>query len=480
MARVVLTIWEASAAKALELAARLGTDADAVEIRVDRFSAPGEPVDFGAFRRATARPLILTRRAPRGRAGAPHPIDVAEVRRALEAGFDLVDIELAPDLDPRFLAPFLDRTILSHHDFDGVPDLGPLLRRMQGFGAAEIKIAATPRSFGDNLRLLALLDGRRGELTVIGMGEMGLYARILAPFFGSSLAFVGASAERAAAPGQFDLDRARAIWGDAKELRRPEAIFAVVGRPAAHSESPRIHNRRFREGGLSAAYAIAEVESFGEIAETMLRGERLAPRGVSITAPFKQEAYRIAKEQGARVRDRAEACGAINTLVRMPDGGLVADNTDVEGIGAVVDGAGRGARRAAVVGSGGTARAAIVALRAREIEVEVFARSPDALDGFRERFAVSVAPLEALPRFDGDLLVDATSADAMVAYPPSVLREGGVVIDAAYTPERRRRLDQARAAGAAVTGGLELLEAQAIPQSELFFAAMAGKVKDQE
>ena len=85
-------------------------------------------------------------------------------------------------------------------------DVESIMEEMRALHCAHTKLAATPRNFADNERLLRLLPG-----TVIGMGERGLYARILAPFLGSEFTFVAAGA--IAAPGMLTHERALEIYG---------------------------------------------------------------------------------------------------------------------------------------------------------------------------------------------------------------------------------------------------------------------------
>ena len=164
--KLVVTIFERSAEAAIEAIRGLRQDHDMVELRVDAFGA----IDFHAVRAATAKPIIVTNRG-----GAP-----VDFEAAYGAGIDFVDVELGHDPGPR-----RDRVVLSHHDFDGMPDVEQLLRDMQD--CAHKKIAVTPGTFADNARLLGAIA--RG-VTVIGMGERGLYSRIAAPFLGSELQFV--------------------------------------------------------------------------------------------------------------------------------------------------------------------------------------------------------------------------------------------------------------------------------------------------
>ncbi len=409
--KLVVTIHESAPEKAIEAIRAIALPHDMVEVRVDAFS--GRSADLRALRAATAKPLIITNRG-----GAP--IDVAA---AINAGIDLVDVELGHDPGPR-----RDRVVLSHHDYAKVPDLAALAHQMRALGCAHTKIAVTPRDFADNVRLLgAVAPG----MTLIGMGGRGLYSRILAPFFGSELAFVGA-----AAPGQFSLERALAIYGHAP--RRPEHIFALVGNPAAHSGSPAIHNRRFRERGVAAAYAIFESDSLLDIAEPFARGERFAPSGLSITAPFKEEALAFAGRIGALIAPNAAEARAVNTLVRTPRG-IVADNTDVDGFEALI--ARTTARSAAILGAGGTARAALVALRRAGMEVTVYNRTPGKLEA---------RPLDQYRRRDGELVVNTLPT-----------HRDDADINTAYGDQRT------------ANDGYALLEKQAMRQNDLFLEATA-------
>src|SRR3954470_10409499 len=350
---LVVTIHEKSPDEAIDVIRALDADHDAIEIRADAFAS--ESVDWKKVHAATIKPIIATSR------GGGH----VDIDAALAAGIDLIDVEWPPDVDD-------DRVVLSHHDFGGMPDIDDLLHRMS---ARHVKIAATPHNFADNARLLASL-GKPGT-TIIGMGGRGLYSRILAPFFGSEFQFVSVDEKRSAAPGQLTLSHALAIYGPDRDALRAEKIFAIVGNPAAHSGSPAIHNAIFRTRGIAAAYSIFETDDFLDIATPFARGERFAPDGLSVTAPFKEDALTFAESLGADIRANAREAGAVNTLVRIGER-IVADNTDVDGFEDLI--AKTTARTAAVIGAGGTARAALVALRRAGIESTVFNRTADKLN----------------------------------------------------------------------------------------------------
>lgn len=424
--KLVVTILEETPDGAIDAIRALDADHDAIELRADAFL--GRSVDWPSVRAATSKPVIATNRGG----------GQVDVNAALAAGIDLVDVEwggVIPGV-PR------DRIVLSHHDYDGMPDVETLVQAMRAEGCAHVKLVVTPRNFADNAQLLSLLDGR-SDLTVIGMGGHGLYARILAPFFGSAMQFVSVDEAHSAAPGQLTLDRALAIYGPRRDSLRADAIFAITGNPAAHSGSPAIHNAIFRERGVAAAYAIFETENFLDIAEPFARGERFAPKGLSVTAPFKEEALAFAQRTGGQVSPNALEAGAVNTLVRI-GGRIVADNTDVDGFAALI--AKVSARSSAVVGAGGTARAALVALRRAGIAATVFNRTSSKLDA---------QPLDALPSWRGDLIINTLPGNVAIALPPA-----DTIINAAYGVESR-----------ATFTGLDLLRAQAVRQNELFLEA---------
>jgi len=402
--KLIVTIYEKTFDSALgAIAALRDADHDMIELRAEKFGA----IDLNALRASTSKPILLTHRGMR--------IDDALIERAVTAGIDLVDVEWHPSLT---IERFRERIVLSHHDYEGVSGSIDAMRR---FGCAHVKLAVTPKTLEENLRLLR---GIARGITVIGMGERGLYSRILAPFIGSEFAFAGN-----AAPGQITLERALAIYGSDRASLKAEHVFAIAGNPSGHSLSPTIHNPLFRERGVSAAYTIASFETFDEIASAFERGEL---RGMSITAPFKEEAFAYAERVDAHVRGNARACGAINTLVRMRDGCIVADNTDVDGFEALIG----TPKRVAIVGAGGTAKAAMVAAQRAGAQITIFNRS-------------SHEPLAKLRDFDGDLIID--TLPVPIELPP--IR----TITASYTKSE---------------DGLALLRAQAIRQNEIFIEAI--------
>ena len=137
----------------------------------------------------------------------------------------------------------------------------------------------------------------------------------------------------------------------------------LIGWPVAHSVSPAMHNAAFGALGLDWQYDLlpAPPERFAAaVAAWVAAGYR----GFNVTIPHKGAALRL--PQVRVISPAAEAIGAANTLTVEPDGSLAADNTDWRGFaddlaagGIAVEGA-----RCLVLGTGGSARAVIYALRA--------------------------------------------------------------------------------------------------------------------
>lgn len=459
MTTFVLTVHEPRMDRALAAIAAAPDFVQAVELRLDALE--DAPV-LSAFRAATEKSLILTRRSKT----KPSPFSREEIQRAIDAGFDWIDVELGDDLPD--ISSFGDFVILSVHDFEGMPDLIPLVRHMKTFPAAKRKIAVTPRTFLESEQVLMALGASSDpNLTMIGMGSRGLYSRILAPFFGSDLVFLAADEASLAAPGQLTIKKAQSIYGG-----KPPAVnslFAVVGNPVGHSMSPEIHNPVFRQLEIDAAYSMIEVASLDEVTRAMTDRTPFAPAGLSITAPFKEDAFRFASSVNAEMNARARRSRAVNTLVRIDDA-FIADNSDVVGFQTGLSLSKPSV--AALIGAGGAARAALVALQDAGIRTTVFNRNAERGEAVGREFGVEVRPLSELSRFRADVVINALPGSARVDFPASPL-----YIDVAYGAEADERIQKASRNGSQIFDGGDFLAAQALPQFELFLRA-AGSPLD--
>jgi len=156
-------------------------------------------------------------------------------------------------------------------------------------------------------------------------------------------------------------------------MSRPGQTYVLLGRPVAHSLSPHFQSAGLRAIGAAESVYLARDVSLAGVrqARDELRGGMI--HGANITLPYKVHASTLAD----RLSSVAEAVGASNTWYRDAGGLIVATNTDVAGVLASLDvfGSVRGRRQAIVLGAGGAARAAIVALTQRYTRVVIMNRT---------------------------------------------------------------------------------------------------------
>jgi len=247
---------------------------------------------------------------------------------------------------------------------------------------------------------------------------------------------------------------------------------AVLGKPIAHSLSPVVHAAGFAAAGLFD-WAYTAIECAEAELPALVAGLGPEWAGLSVTMPLKEVALTLAAEASPVAR----ATGAANTLVRRPDGSWFADNTDVPGMVRVLRESGLAAQPSVtVLGSGGTARAALAAAAALgATEVTVVTRRPEARDELApaaDALGVRITGRDwagALAALDADAVISTVpkgAADHLAG--DAKWRTGTVLFDAIYDPWPTPLASSAAAAGLAVASGLDLLLAQALSQFEQF------------
>jgi shikimate dehydrogenase len=245
---------------------------------------------------------------------------------------------------------------------------------------------------------------------------------------------------------------------------------AVLGFPIAHSRSPQLHLAAYAELGLSD-WTYERIECDAAELPSVVGGFGPEWVGVSVTMPGKFAALQFADQHSAR----AELVGSANTLVRIPTG-WHADNTDVDGVSGAL---GPVSGRAAVVGSGGTAPAAVVALAGlgvRDIVIVSRNRAKAApLLALGPRLAADVDWVELGTPLSGfDAVVSTIPADAAAAHAGS-LAGVPLLLDAIYDQWPTPLAETVTAAGGRVISGLEMLLHQAFAQVEQFTGQQAPK-----
>lgn len=247
---------------------------------------------------------------------------------------------------------------------------------------------------------------------------------------------------------------------------------AVLGSPIAHSRSPQLHLAAYRALGLQG-WTYDRIECDAERLPALVAGFGPEWVGVSVTMPGKFAALAFADER----TPRAERIGSANTLVRTETGWL-ADNTDVDGVSGALGSAGDiSGGEAIVLGSGGTAPAAVVALAELGVSrITVAARNPDnaarvvalATDvGVPARHCTLDEAGLSKAAAAASVMVSTLPADVAAAFAP-VLAGVPVLLDAIYDPWPTPLATAVTAAGGTVISGLQMLLHQAFTQVELF------------
>ncbi len=253
------------------------------------------------------------------------------------------------------------------------------------------------------------------------------------------------------------------------------AAYAVIGWPLGHTLSPVMHQAALAELGLDAAYTAlptppgTENDRFDDV-----RAGRLA--GLNVTIPHKLAAFRAVD----RLTPAAQRTGAVNTVIRNGPR-LLGDNTDPYGFSEALRQFGNFDPTGAsvvVLGAGGAARAAVIALLdtgARRILVanRTPARAHQLVQDLQPP---NDTPIDSCALTDtrlpqrlaaAQLLVNTTSvgmsggpAPAESPVPPGRLHPNLFVYDIVYRPALTPLLAAAHQCGAPTLGGLEMLVMQ--------------------
>ena len=243
--------------------------------------------------------------------------------------------------------------------------------------------------------------------------------------------------------------------------------LAVIGSPVDHSRSPVMHNAALAATGLDGEYAYERLAVAPDAFETTVRA--LPARGfhgVNVTIPHKEAALALATDAS----DEARAIGAANTLTFGPDGAIRADNTDAPGLlGALGD---PPPKTALVVGAGGSARAAVHALRSTGASVAVWNRTATRA----RRLAADLGAAAVDGPVPADVLVNCTSAG--MHDPARTFKELPVsaddlgvyacVVDLVYRDGATELLRQAERRGCRCVDGLEILVHQGARSFEIW------------
>jgi len=259
--------------------------------------------------------------------------------------------------------------------------------------------------------------------------------------------------------------------------------FALIGYPLGHSISAHIHNAGFKSLGIEGDYKLLETTP-DSLVDRLKQIKHDNYEGLNVTIPLKLPMSLFVNEVDAY----ADLARAINTVIISPDKSMRGYNTDVMGFRrAIPSDIILTGKRIAILGTGGAAHAAIVALSEMKVAgIDLFTRNiPNSIDlvgYFRRKFPqvefniYQIDHIRELRKYD--MVVNTTpigmlghSADLMPLEIGAMetLKKDCIVYDVIYAPKKTKLLKEAEAMGLRTIGGLDMLIYQAVCAEELWF-----------
>jgi shikimate dehydrogenase len=258
----------------------------------------------------------------------------------------------------------------------------------------------------------------------------------------------------------------------------------LIGCPVAHSLSPEMHNAAFAHLGIQARYLLWETPA-GTLEKQVhaLRSPQML--GANVTIPYKESVLHWLDE----VDVQAARIGAVNTIVNRC-GHLTGYNTDASGfLRALQEQAGAGydltGKRVVLLGNGGAARAAALALLDSQVGMlTILGRTREhiaMLLGHIEQYCLGTqlagAVLQTLPATrclaTAEIVVNTTPlgltpGDDMPLLTMEALPASALVMDMIFNPPLTPLLQAARQHGCAILNGCSMLLYQGTLAFELW------------
>lgn len=234
--------------------------------------------------------------------------------------------------------------------------------------------------------------------------------------------------------------------------------YGLIGHPLGHSFSRQYFAEKFQSLGIEAEYRNFDLADISEI-ESVL-GQQAGLKGFNVTIPYKQQIIPYLTS----LSDEAAEIGAVNTVrvVRNASGTqLEGYNTDIIGFTESIRPMLQECHKhALVLGTGGASKAVVCGLKRMGLDVLQVSRHPrEGMIGYENITAetlhiynvvVNCTPLGMFPHTDESPML-----------PYEAMNGDTVAFDLVYNPIETQFLQRAKAAGATVKNGLQMLHLQA-------------------
>ena len=241
---------------------------------------------------------------------------------------------------------------------------------------------------------------------------------------------------------------------------------AVLGSPISHSISPALHKRAYELLGVAGSYGA--IDLIPEAAKSFFTNALQEDwTGFSLTMPLKEAIFHLTEEITFEIQPIAARMRSANTLL-IVDGGYQALSTDRTGFMRLFDGVKK--ERVAIIGGGGTARAALGALDGEANQVDFLLRSPqrsELLGAIAQKTLVNFYGMEHSLR-DYDLVIATVPSGASDEIAARLDFAIPALCEVLYKPYPTDLLTKARSFGGKTFDGIDLLVEQAMDQVSLF------------
>ena len=153
-----------------------------------------------------------------------------------------------------------------------------------------------------------------------------------------------------------------------KEIQEARQMLGIInlkqyylfGTPIQQSLSPSIHQTGFDYFYLPYQYQLCQTNDIS-LVQNIIKEKNFG--GASVTIPFKQDLYTLLiSDKNNTITESAKKIGAINTISKLENGQFHGENTDWMAIYKLINEKMTNRGSALIVGTGGTARAALYAL----------------------------------------------------------------------------------------------------------------------
>jgi len=243
--------------------------------------------------------------------------------------------------------------------------------------------------------------------------------------------------------------------------------YGVMGNPIGHSRSPQIHAQFARQTNQRLTYEAILVD-LGGLEQAVGNFQGYGGKGLNITVPFKEDAFRLVDELSLR----AERAQAVNTIKIREDGTLLGENTD--GVGLVRDLTDNlkfslKGKNILVLGAGGAVRGVLAPLLSSSpAQLTIANRTVSKAELLAISFGdLGTVTASAFERLKGpfDLIVNGTAASLAGELPPlpdGIVTADTLCYDMMYSAEATPFMLWGSARGAGeVADGLGMLVEQA-------------------